>query len=81
MRFFTLEPLDSYARRLTQYDDLGNLKTARHLGTSYRELLGTNQRESSVTDIAMRFGFAQLGKFSVEYRRTFGESPSTTLAH
>ena len=200
MRFFTLEPLDSYARRLTHYDDIGNLKTARHLGTSnpagfslqhtliktwtrlftithddrsamvfkeledellahfilvtnldldrhtsqakpappyshtaeeylcanldapvtrdrlaetagvsirtlsraflkhhgigpmaflkqrrleaaYRELLGTNQDESSVTDIAMRFGFAQLGKFSIEYRRTFGESPSTTLAH
>lgn len=53
----------------------------RRLEAAYRALLGTNQEESSVTDIAMRFGFAQLGKFSVEYRRAFGESPSTTLAH
>ena len=53
----------------------------RRLEAAYRELLGANPEESSVTDIAMRFGFAQLGKFSVEYRRTFGESPSATLAH
>jgi transcriptional regulator GlxA family with amidase domain len=33
----------------------------------------------SVTEIATRFGFRELGRFSVEYRATFGESPSETI--
>jgi transcriptional regulator GlxA family with amidase domain len=35
--------------------------------------------EESVTSIAMRCGFGHMGRFSVEYRRTFGEMPSQTL--
>lgn len=34
----------------------------------------------SVTSIAMAQGFLHLGRFSVEYRRRFGESPSQTLS-
>lgn len=34
---------------------------------------------SSVTGAALRWGFAHLGRFSVEYRRTFGECPAETL--
>ena len=33
----------------------------------------------SVTDIAMRFGFRELGRFAGDYRARFGESPSETL--
>lgn len=36
--------------------------------------------EASVTEAALRFGFSHLGRFSVSYRRSFGESPSQTLA-
>lgn len=36
---------------------------------------------TSVTAIALRWGFTQLGRFAVEYRRQFGESPSETLRH
>jgi transcriptional regulator GlxA family with amidase domain len=32
----------------------------------------------SVTQAAMRFGFRELGRFGVLYRRAFGESPSQT---
>lgn len=34
---------------------------------------------ASVTDIAMAWGFGQLGRFSGEYKKRFGESPSDTL--
>ena len=33
----------------------------------------------SITDIAMSAGFTHMGRFSVTYRRRFGESPSETL--
>jgi transcriptional regulator GlxA family with amidase domain len=35
--------------------------------------------EASVTDIAMNAGFTHMGRFSITYRRRFGESPSETL--
>jgi AraC-like DNA-binding protein len=34
--------------------------------------------EGTVTEAAMRFGFPELGKFGVLYRKAFGESPSET---
>jgi AraC-like DNA-binding protein len=37
--------------------------------------------EITVTEAASRWGFEHLGRFSIEYRRRFGESPSATLAH
>jgi AraC family ethanolamine operon transcriptional activator len=33
----------------------------------------------TVTEIALALGFVELGRFSVEYRKTFGERPSETL--
>jgi AraC-like DNA-binding protein len=34
---------------------------------------------TSVTEIATRWGFGHLGRFAVEFRKRFGESPSETL--
>ncbi len=35
---------------------------------------------TTVTAIAMRFGFLHLGRFAIDYKRLFGQSPSVTLA-
>jgi AraC family ethanolamine operon transcriptional activator len=34
---------------------------------------------TTVTDVAMTFGFYELGRFAGRYRHTFGEKPSRTL--
>ena len=34
---------------------------------------------SSVTQIAARWGFGHLGRFAAGYRKSFGEHPSETL--
>jgi AraC-like DNA-binding protein len=43
-------------------------------------LLKADSRESRVTDIANHHGFSELGRFSVQYRELFGESPKVTLS-
>jgi len=35
--------------------------------------------DTTVTDIATRYGFWQFGRLAVEYKALFGEAPSTTL--
>ena len=44
-----------------------------------REMLENGQARE-VTEAALRWGFAHAGRFSIAYRRRFGESPSVTLA-
>ena len=45
-----------------------------------REALLCAAHAESVSAIALGLGFTHLGRFSVEYRRRYGESPSQTLA-
>jgi len=49
------------------------------LSGARRALLSADVSLAKVTEIAMSFGFAELGRFSVEYKKAFGESPSQTL--
>jgi len=49
------------------------------LSRARRALMSARSRSVTVTKIATRLGFRELGRFSVEYRKMFGESPSATL--
>lgn len=42
-------------------------------------LLAADPQSTTVTAVAMRYGFLHLGRFSVDYRRAFHEAPSATL--
>jgi transcriptional regulator GlxA family with amidase domain len=44
-----------------------------------RQALLRSDTDANVTEIAMSMGFTHMGRFSVVYRRCFGESPSQTL--
>jgi AraC-like DNA-binding protein len=44
-----------------------------------RQALLRASSDENVTEIALSLGFTHLGRFSLEYRRHFGESPSQTL--
>jgi len=53
------------------------LRTARF--EKVREALTRAESEESIAEIAARWGFTHMGRFSVDYRRRFGEAPSATL--
>jgi AraC family ethanolamine operon transcriptional activator len=42
-------------------------------------LMASDADTETVTRVALRFGFRELGRFAVDYRAAFGESPSETL--
>jgi len=43
-------------------------------------LAAASPRQTTVTRVAMQHGFLHFGRFSGDYRRIFGETPSVTLA-
>lgn len=55
------------------------LKTIR-LNAVHRALVNAHPSQTTVSKIALQHGFTHLGRFSIEYRQRFGESPSETLA-
>jgi AraC family ethanolamine operon transcriptional activator len=58
----------------------GRFLRLRRLNGARKELRAAEPRMERVTDVAMRWGFWQLGRFAGEYLRLFGELPSKTLA-
>jgi len=57
---------------------MGFLK-ARRLEAVQRALLAADPHSTTVTEVAMDFGFFHLGHFSRDYRQAFQELPSETL--
>ena len=51
----------------------------RRLDAAYLDLLGARPDTCSVTQVAFSYGFSHVGKFAIEYRKAFGETPSTSL--
>jgi len=49
------------------------------LNQAHEELCYANESDVSVTDVAMRWGFTHLGRFSNTYRDVFGTLPSEDL--
>ena len=50
------------------------------LNAARLDLVADDSPLHTVTEIALDNGFTHLGRFSVNYRELFGESPSETLA-
>ena len=59
----------------TVYHRLGGLRRAR------RALRHENLDIASVSAVARRYGFRDLGRFAANYRAFYGESPSASLRH
>lgn len=51
----------------------------RRMNMARRALGYAASSETTVTEVATRYGFWELGRFAVAYRALFGESPSRTL--
>jgi AraC-like DNA-binding protein len=51
----------------------------RRMHLAHRALILADAAKTTVTGIATDHGFWELGRFSIEYRKLFGESPSATL--
>ena len=51
----------------------------RRMALARKSLCEAASDETSVTDIAMRYGFWDLGRFATEYKALFDKSPSSTL--
>lgn len=49
------------------------------LNAAHKSLNASNQSDT-VTQIALGLGFSNLGQFSIDYRKKFGESPSAALS-
>jgi AraC family ethanolamine operon transcriptional activator len=49
------------------------------LNRAHRQLRRASRPNETVTSIAYACGFIELGRFAVDYRQLFGESPSQTL--
>ena len=63
---FTAQPIMTYVRR-------------RRMELAHAMLLRADPTTTTVTTVAIHCGFAELGRFAINYRQLFGQSPSMTL--
>lgn len=51
----------------------------RRLEAARRKLMSAQREQTTVTEVALQYGFYHLGRFAGAYREAFGELPSETL--
>ena len=51
----------------------------RRMNLAHEALLNADPTSTNVTRVAVKFGFTELGRFSVKYRAMFGTSPMESL--
>lgn len=49
------------------------------LHRAHLDLMASDRTGTTVAEIAQRWGFVHTGRFAVQYRQTYGQSPHTTL--
>ena len=54
---------------------------AQRLSEVRRQLKACKPNQTTVTDIAVQWGFWHMGQFAQDYRKMFGECPSETLRY
>jgi AraC-like DNA-binding protein len=74
-------PIRSLSRAFEKNYGLGPMAFVRQrrLDACFVQLRGSDREITTVTEVAMSFGFWHIGKFAIAYRETFGESPSESL--
>jgi len=72
----TLQDSFRRARGTTPLEELRRIRLAR----AHNDLITGTPQTTTVTDVAARWGFFHLGRFSQNYRAAYQESPSQTLA-
>ena len=65
-------------RRYVGYTPMAYLRHVR-LARAHAELRVADPRQTTVAEVAYRWGFAHLGRFAALYRQAYGESPAATL--
>ena len=74
-------PVRSLTRAFHKRHGIGPITYLRQLRLEqiHRELIGADPMGCTVTEIALKYGFENLGRFAQQYRAAFKELPSTTL--
>jgi AraC-like DNA-binding protein len=72
----------SLSRSFQQKHGIGPMTflRCRRLQAIYLDLLSAEPGSTTVTQVVTSYGFSHSGKFSIEYKTAFGESPSVSLA-
>ncbi|MEM5389655.1 helix-turn-helix domain-containing protein [Paraburkholderia phymatum] len=73
----SIRTLQNGFQKVDQTTPSAFLRRAR-LDAAHRILTSATE-DTSVTDVALRLGFAHVGRFSADYRLAFGEPPAATL--
>ena len=73
----------SLSRAFVKWHGVGPMRflKERRMEAVRMELINARPENTKVSDVALRYGFSELGKFSLLYKSIYNEKPSETLKH